>query len=172
MNILEEIGPLAVAARLQRLADTIRRDGTVIYKKHGIDFEPKWFPVVYVLKRKGALSVVDLAGEVGLAHPSVIQLVKELEAKELVKSSSDKADGRRRLLTLTPKAQKLVTKMEPVWDKIRAAVAEMVKTENNLMKAIAETEEQLKRENFYMRVMRQEQRKKFQKQQAGKIIQS
>lgn len=156
MNLLDEIGPLAVAARLQRLADSIRKDGTQVYKEHGIDFEPKWFPVVYVLSRKGPLSVVDLAGEVGIAHPSLIQLVKELETKKLVKSSSDKSDKRKRLISLTPKAQALITEMQPVWDKIRAAVAELVETENNLMKSMAETEEQLKRESFFDRVLRQQ----------------
>lgn len=155
MAILDEIGPLAVAARLQRLADTIRKDGALIYKEHGIDFEPKWFPVIYVLKQKGAVSIVDLANEVGIAHPSVIQLVKELEAKKLVKSSSDKIDGRKRLITLSPKAVALITEMQPVWDKIRSAVTELVKTENNLMKAMEETEARLKSESFYSRVNRQ-----------------
>lgn len=153
--IIDDLGPLAVAARLQRLADTIRRDGVLVYQEHGIDFEPKWFPVVYVLHKKGPTSVVDLAAEVGIAHPSVIQLVKELEAKKLVKSSSDKTDGRRRLLSLTPDAVKLIKKMEPVWEKIRAGVTELVQTENNLMQAMIETEERLKQENFYARVMRQ-----------------
>ena len=155
MNLIEEIGPLAVAARLQRLADMIRKDGVLVYKENGIDFEPKWFPVVYVLSRKGALSVVDLSNEIGLAHPSVIQLIKELEAKKLVKSSSHKVDGRKRVITLTPKAEALVLEMQPVWDNIKAAVTEMVKTENNLMKAIAETEAQLKKESFFNRVARQ-----------------
>lgn len=160
MNIIEEIGPLAVAARLQRLSDMIRKDGVLIYKDNGIDFEPKWFPIIYVLNRKGALGIVDLANEIGLAHPSVIQLVKELEAKKLVKSASHKVDGRKRVLTLTPAAKTLIAKMEPVWEKIKAAVAEMVETENNLMKAIAETEAQLKQESFFQRVSRQTPKKK------------
>lgn len=153
--IIDNLGPLAVAARLQRLADTIRRDGVQVYKEHGIDFEPKWFPVVYVLHEKGPTSVVDLAAEVGIAHPSVIQLVKELEAKKLVKSSADQSDGRRRLLSLTPDAVKLVKKMKPVWKKISAAVEEMVETENNLMRAMMETENRLQTETFFQRVMRQ-----------------
>lgn len=156
MNLLEEIGPLAVAARLQRLADSIRKDGALVYKEHGIEFEPKWFPVVFVLSRKGPLSVVDLANEVGIAHPSLIQLVRELEAKKLVRSSSDKVDGRKRRISLTPKAQALIVEMQPVWEKIRAAVAELVNTENNLMKAMAETEAQLQQESFFSRVLRQE----------------
>lgn len=159
MSLLDEIGPLAVAARLLRLSDAIRKDGVLVYKEFGIDFEPKWFPVVYVLDRKGPLTVVDLANEVGIAHPSLIQLVKELEAKKLVKSSSHKEDGRKRLIALTPKAKSLIAEMQPVWNKIRAAVTELVDTDNNLMKAIAETEAQLQQESFYSRVLRQKTKK-------------
>lgn len=153
--IIDNLGPLAIAARLQRLADTIRRDGVQVYKDHGIEFEPKWFPIVYVLYEKGATSVVDLATEVGIAHPSVIQLVKELEAKKMVKSAPDKNDGRKRLLSLTPTAVTLVKKMQPVWKKIEAGAAELVQKETKLMKAIEEAEVELKKENFYQRVMRQ-----------------
>lgn len=153
--IIDDLGPLAIAARLQRLADSIRRDGVQVYKEHGIEFEPKWFPVIYVLHKKGATSVVDLAAEVGIAHPSVIQLVKELESKKLVKSAADKTDGRRRVLSLTPEAVKLVKKMEPVWKKIKAGAAELVEKETKLMKAIEEAEVKLRTENFYSRVMRQ-----------------
>src|ERR1700759_494551 len=124
MNSIDEIGALAIAARLQRLLENNRKDGGLVYKAHGIDFEPKWFPVVYVLQQKGALTIVDLAGEVGIAHPSLIQLLKELEAKKLVKSSSHKEDGRKRLIALTPKAKLLIKKMRPVWNKIRAAAQE------------------------------------------------
>ena len=99
--------------------------------------------------------MVDLAAEVGIAHPSVIQLVKELETKKLVKSAADKTDGRRRVLSLTPEAVKLVKKMEPVWKKIKAGAAELVEKETKLMKAIEEAELGLKKENFYERVMRQ-----------------
>lgn len=78
-NIIDESGLLAISTRLQRLSDQLRKDGQLIYKAYGIDFEPKWFPVIYTLHHKSPLSVMDISMEIGYTHPSTISLLKELE---------------------------------------------------------------------------------------------
>ena len=87
MNIIDEIGILAISTRLQRLSEQLRKDGAQIYSYFNIDFEPKWFPVIYTLHVKEMLSVVEIASEIGYSHPSTISLLKELE-KELIKAGS------------------------------------------------------------------------------------
>lgn len=155
MNIIDETGVLAISSRLQRLCDQIRREGALIYKESGVDFEPKWFPVILVLsKKKQALSIADLAAEIGIAHPSVIQLVKELEEKGLVKSSSHSSDKRKRLLALTPKAIRTIEKMKPVWKNMAKTLEKITDTRNNLMKAMDEVERQMQKESFYERTKR------------------
>ncbi|PTS95951.1 MarR family transcriptional regulator [Pedobacter sp. HMWF019] len=155
MNVIDESGILAIATRLQRLSDQIRKDGFQIYKAHGIDFEPKWFPVMYTLFHKPVLSVVEIANEIGYTHPSTISLLKELEKEKLIRSKKDKIDERKRLLQLTDKGQTLVGKMQPVWDVLKIATAEMIDTENNLMRAIEEVEGQLKEKSFFDRAAAQ-----------------
>lgn len=151
MKIIDQIGVLAISSRLQRLSDTLRKDGALIYKEHGINFEPKWFPVVFVLNQKSPISIVDLANELGFAHPSVIQLVKELEKEKIVKSFSHKKDGRKRLLELTPKASKVIEQMKPVWTNMTAALESMPEIKN-VMKTIDKIEFQLQKESIYNRV--------------------
>ncbi|WP_316833345.1 MarR family winged helix-turn-helix transcriptional regulator [Pedobacter nutrimenti] len=155
MNVIDESGILAIATRLQRLSDQIRKDGFQVYKAHGIDFEPKWFPVMYTLFHKPVLSVVEIANEIGYTHPSTISLLKELEKEKLIRSKKDKIDERKRLLQLTEKGQILVGKMQPVWDVLKIATAEMIDTENNLMRAIEEVEGQLKEKSFFDRAAAQ-----------------
>lgn len=155
MNVIDESGILAIATRLQRLSDQIRKDGFQVYKAHGIDFEPKWFPVMYTLFHKPVLSVVEIANEIGYTHPSTISLLKELEKEKLIRSKKDKIDERKRLLQLTEKGQILVGKMQPVWDVLKMATAEMIDTENNLMRAIEEVEGQLKEKSFFDRAAAQ-----------------
>jgi DNA-binding MarR family transcriptional regulator len=155
MNVIDESGILAIATRLQRLSDQIRKDGFQVYKAHGIDFEPKWFPVMYTLFHKPVLSVVEIANEIGYTHPSTISLLKELEKEKLIRSKKDKIDERKRLLQLTEKGQILVGKMQPVWDVLKMATAEMIDTENNLMRAIEEVESQLKEKSFFDRAAAQ-----------------
>jgi DNA-binding MarR family transcriptional regulator len=151
MSIINDIGELALSTRLTRLSEMIRKDISLIYKQHGIDFESKWFPVLYVLGQRGALSVIELADELGYAHPSVISLVKEMEDKKLVKSVASKTDGRKRMLSLTPRAVVMKNEMQPLWDDMRKVVKRIIDTKHSLLKAIEETETLLKKRSFYER---------------------
>ncbi|WPU93540.1 MarR family winged helix-turn-helix transcriptional regulator [Mucilaginibacter sabulilitoris] len=154
MNVIDESGILAISTRLQRLSDQLRKDGTLIYKANGIDFEPKWFPVIYTLHLRPVLSVVEIANEIGYTHPSTISLLKELEKEKLIRSKRDKADERKRLIQLTAKGQELIERMKPVWEVMVSALTELAATQNNLMLAIAEVEEQMKRLSFFERAKR------------------
>ena len=151
MSVIDDLGILAIATRMQRLAERMRKDGLLIYKAHGIDFEPKWFPVVYTLHLKSAMSVVELANEIGYSHPSTISLLNELEKLKLIKSTKDKTDERKRLLQLTEKGKALITQMEPVWQVMIAASTQLIDTQNNIMKAMEEVEQQLEIQSFYQR---------------------
>jgi DNA-binding MarR family transcriptional regulator len=151
MNVINELGILAIATRLQRLAEQMRKDGLLIYKAHGVDFEPKWFPVIYTLHVKPVLSVVELSAEIGYSHPSTITLLKELEKQKLIKSGKDKTDERKRLVQLTEKGKALINQMKPVWQIMIAASTQLTETKNNLMKAIEEVEQQMELQSFYQR---------------------
>lgn len=148
INVIDESGILAISTRLQRLADQLRKDGQLIYKANGIEFEPKWFPVIYTLYLKPVLSVVEISTEIGYTHPSTISLLKELEKEKLIRSKKDKQDERKRLIQLTEKGRTLVTEMQPVWQRMVVALTALTNTQNNLMKAIDEVEAQMKTLSF------------------------
>ncbi|MHC0448441.1 MarR family winged helix-turn-helix transcriptional regulator [Flavobacterium sp. 3-218] len=151
MNIIDEIGILAISTRLQRLSEQLRKDGALIYKSFDIDFEPKWFPVIYTLHIKEMLSVVEIANEIGYSHPSTISLLKELEKQKLISSKKDKADERKRLIVLTTKGKELVVKMQPVWTVMKKTLNEITDNQNNLLKGIEETEQKLATQGFFQR---------------------
>lgn len=153
MNVIDEAGVLAISTRLQRLSERIRKDGQEIYKAMGITFEPKWFPVIYVLHKRHTLSVVEIATEIGYSHPSTITLLKELEKEKMILSKKDKADERKRLLQLSAKGRRLVAQMGPVWEVIVAATTDLIQTQNNLMRAIEEVEEQFRLQSFFQRAL-------------------
>ncbi|QSB28455.1 MarR family winged helix-turn-helix transcriptional regulator [Flavobacterium sp. CLA17] len=152
MNIIDEIGILALSTRLQRLSEQLRKDGALIYKSFDIDFEPKWFPVIYTLHVKEMLSVVEIAVEIGYSHPSTISLLKELEKQKIVSSKKDKLDERKRLIVLTAKGKELILKMQPVWSVMNDALNEIADNQNNLLKAIEEAELKLAKQSFFQRV--------------------
>jgi DNA-binding MarR family transcriptional regulator len=154
MNVIDNSGLLAIATRLQRLSDQFRKDGVLIYKARGIDFQPKWFPVIYTLHHKPGIGVMELAAEIGYAHPSTIILLRELEKEKLIQSKKDRHDERKRLLLLTQKGHELISRMQPVWEAMTAATAELTQTQNNLLKAIEEVEAKFRERSFLERALR------------------
>jgi DNA-binding MarR family transcriptional regulator len=153
MNIIDESGILALSTRLQRLSEQLRKDGAMLYKSFDIEFEPKWFPVIYTLYNKGVLSIVEIANEIGYTHPSTISLLKELEKQKLIRSKKDKEDERKRLIVLTAKGQDLILEMKPVWDIISEVLNEITDNENNLLKAINEAESKIANQSFLQRAL-------------------
>lgn len=152
-DIINEAGILAISTRLQRLSDQIRKEGLQIYKAYGIDFEPKWFPVIYALHITPVQSVVEIATAIGYTHPSTISLLKELEKQKLIRSKRDKADERKRLIQLTTKGKDLIEQMKPIWQLMVTAITDLTDTKHKLMQAIIEVEEQLKRKSFTERAL-------------------
>lgn len=151
MNVIDEAGILAISTRLQRLSERLRKDGEEIYQAMGLYFQPKWFPVIYVLHKRNTLSIVEIANEIGYTHPSTITLLKELEKEKMILSKKDKADERKRLVQLSSKGKQLVTQMGAAWEIMTAALTDLTDTQNNLMQAIVEAEEQLRLSSFLQR---------------------
>lgn len=153
MNVINEAGILAISTRLHRLSEQLRKDGAMIYKAFGIDFELKWFPVIFTIYQKKVASVVEIANEIGYTHPSTITLLKELEKLELIQWEKDKQDERKRLFMLTSKGQELIEKMKPVWELMSTVLGDIADNTNNLLTAIDEAEEKLANQSFYQRAL-------------------
>lgn len=150
--VLVKSKSLVLGNLLQRLNENLRKEAQQFYKSQNIDFEPKWFPVVYVLAQKQAISVVELSQEIGYSHPTTISLLKELEKKELIGSTKDAKDERKRLITLTDKANEMIIQLQPLWSIMTEALVELTNTENNLYKAINEVNQNLKSKNLFDRM--------------------
>lgn len=153
MNVINEAGILAISTRLHRLSEQLRKDGAMIYKAFGIDFELKWFPVIFTIYKKETASVVEIANEIGYTHPSTITLLKELEKLKILEWKKDISDERKRLFLLTAKGIELVEKMKHVWELVAIVLSEIADNENNLLKAIDEAEEKIANQSFYQRAM-------------------
>ena len=153
MDLFDQLGELALASRLKRLSDEIMKDGAKIYQNNNIDFEPKHFPVFYILNQNGPLGIMEISGILGISHPGVIQLVKGMEKKKLVTSFRDRDDGRKRLLTLTPKGKAMAPSLQLVWRDIAAGIHELIcAQENNLLDAVTGIEKALKNKSLSRRV--------------------
>lgn len=152
-NTINELGELALGSRLKRLSDYIYREGKEFYQLNEINFEPRWFPVFYLLAKGGTLSVVEIADRIGVSHAAVSQTTKELVKYQLVVSLDHKTDKRKRELRLSDQGRELLMKMEPLWNDIAAALNNMIRQHtHHLMAAIQEVENAFDSYGFVDRV--------------------
>jgi DNA-binding MarR family transcriptional regulator len=126
VDLIRELGELAFASRLKRLSDRLSRDVYRLYKSQNLNFEPRWFPVFYLLRDGRSMAVTEIAAVLGMTHPSVNQISNAMSRRGILTSSRDAADERRRLLRLTEEGKALVPELEAIWSEIRSAAKMMI----------------------------------------------
>jgi DNA-binding MarR family transcriptional regulator/GNAT superfamily N-acetyltransferase len=121
VDLIAQLGELALASRLHRLADSLQRDVTDVYAELGLDFQARWFPVLVGLRRRDPLTVTGLAARLDLSHQAVSKTIRLLRDRGLVDEVPDPDDARRRRLTLSRQGRRLCQRLDAVWAEIRLA---------------------------------------------------
>jgi DNA-binding MarR family transcriptional regulator/ribosomal protein S18 acetylase RimI-like enzyme len=155
IDLIKDLGALAIASRLRRLSDILTSDVADIYEKSGFKISPRYFPFLNALKCKGSLGVTDLAKVLGLTHPAVSQILRPLQTEGWVVVEESATDARCRTLTLSNQAKKVLKDVEPLWEDIRDAIEEVLTTSNcDFLTTISSIEEELARKSLCDRVIK------------------
>lgn len=153
MDFYDRVGIVGLGSRLRRLSETITGDSTEVYKLQGIDFEPKWWPVFYVLYQDGPCSVKEIAEKIGHSHPSVSQLTRGMIKRGIVKAEKDEKDGRITLLSLSEQGLELIPGLEELYIDVRKAVDELLQESyHDFWKALEDIEYALAQKDLLTRV--------------------
>jgi homoprotocatechuate degradation regulator HpaR len=83
--------------------------------------EQQW-RVLRVLGEDGASEAGQVAERSCILPPSLSRIIKTLEVQKLLKSTSDKSDGRRSIISLTEKGKKLLAQGAPGSSKIYQSI--------------------------------------------------
>jgi len=152
-DIIDELGPLAFASRLKRLGEKLQKDVSRVYRDLDVDFEARWFSILYALKKQSPMTITALARSLRLTHPAVNQLAGEMIKKRLLLTGKGKSDERQRLLRLSAKGSRVAVSLEPIWQEIRGATEELIEEAGSkLLPLISRIENLLDDRNMYQRV--------------------
>lgn len=156
MDFLKELGYLAVASRMKGLTDRLLRGGSDAYRSLGLDFEPRWFTLFYLLSTEASpLSIQEIADALKVSHPAVIQTAQMLVKRGLIRSFQDEVDRRKRRLAITPKGKEIATELTPVWNCFLAAVSELFDSAGmDMLDVIQKVEAELDKEEMGSRIIR------------------
>jgi len=129
MNLYQRLGFLVLGSRLRRISDSFLSEITRAYQQEGIEFDASWFPVFYLLAENDSLSIKELSEQTEVSHPAASQLITGLKNKGLLTTTTCADDGRKQLVTFTPKGRELLERVRPVWDAILLSMKEMMNDE-------------------------------------------
>jgi DNA-binding MarR family transcriptional regulator/N-acetylglutamate synthase-like GNAT family acetyltransferase len=153
LDTIQRLGELGFASRLKRLSERLMKDVSRIYQALDVDFEARWFSILYALTKQSSMSVTTLATSLRLTHAAVNQLAGEMENKNLLVSTKDKQDERKRLLRLSLKGKEVAASLKPVWKHIRLATQEVIdQTDSDLLTTLDRIEGKLDEEDMFDRV--------------------
>ncbi len=155
MNFYQQLGFLVFGSRLRRLSESFLSDVNDIYKAHKIPFDAAWFPVFYILSQEGEVSIRQISNQLGISHSAASQMVSNLQEKGYIKSSVSKKDARHKVVAFTPKGQKLLQKIQPVWAALQTAMRELGGGEEEsqkLLYALTQVEERMEKKTLFERI--------------------
>lgn len=116
---LHDIGILSIGTRMKKLYDVLIKDVKQLYSNFDVDFDPKWFAVIYVLYHEEKSTITQLSSILKQSHPSIVQITKELEKNQWVITSKSKIDKRQTIVSLSDKAILNREKLSSIWSNMR-----------------------------------------------------
>ncbi|MHA6287553.1 MarR family winged helix-turn-helix transcriptional regulator [Maricaulis sp. CAU 1757] len=143
-----------LGTQVRRLIELLDGDLAGVYRDLGLDYRPRYTPVMRQLFREAPLSVGDLARRSGLTQPAVSQTLRQMQSAGLVEDHADR-DGRVRLIALTDAGEALRGPLNKQWQATaRAAAALDDQLSTPLSAVLAEAIAALEADPFADRIRR------------------
>jgi len=150
---LNDLGVVGLGSRLRRLSDNLYRQIDDVYSAEKISFQARNFPILQLINENESMSVTELAEMLGQTHPAISQMSKKLERKGWLYHHTDKADERRRLLSITPAGFELFDQLAPIWSDLQIVLGRFMSTSGgNLLNSIELLERQLAQRDLVERM--------------------
>lgn len=93
-------------------------DGAVerSYADVGLNYRPRYTPIMRALIDKGAATVSEIADTAAISQPAVTQTIGRMVDAGIVSIETGTRDGRQRIVRLTPAGQGLVPELALCWN--------------------------------------------------------
>jgi DNA-binding MarR family transcriptional regulator len=128
------------------------RDVESVYSEAGLDYRPRYTPVVRHVAEHGPSSIRAIADRASLTHSAASQTVAEMVRRGLA-TTIPGADARERIVALTPAARAMLPELELYWAATASAAASLfAEIGIDLEAGLAAAIEALGRRSFFDRI--------------------
>jgi DNA-binding MarR family transcriptional regulator/ribosomal protein S18 acetylase RimI-like enzyme len=155
-DYLASLGALGFTYRIRRLADRMQESGRRLYGVLDLPLEPNWHALILFLDQHGTVSVTEAATALKVSHPAIIDMTRRMESAGLVVAATDPADGRRRVLRLSPAGESRLPEFRALWGTISDEIDELIDATagSDALAAVSTIEAQLDSEELDKRIGR------------------
>jgi DNA-binding MarR family transcriptional regulator len=110
-----------LGTQLRHLIDLL--DGAVgtAYEEAGIDYRPRYTPVMRALEGGAPHTVSQIAEAAGITQPAATQTVALMIKEGLLESSPGATDARQKIIRLSARGRQLLPQLRICWQATRAA---------------------------------------------------
>lgn len=115
---------LTLGVLLRHLIELLDGDVEFTYRAGGLDYRPRFTPVMRHLDAVGISSIREIASAAGITHSAASQTAAEMVKRGLL-TAEPGADGRERHLQLTPAGRALLPVLKTYWAATNAAADEL-----------------------------------------------
>lgn len=152
-NYVSSLGPAFLARRLLRLSDAFVDDIETFLREAGLITPARAFSSLLLLQEAPGLAIMQVAAQIQMSHPLIINLLSQLEQLKLVYFCMDESDRRRRLIYLTPEGEAEAAQIRAALPAICAAYAELsAEADVDLMAVIDRLDAAMARRPFLQRL--------------------
>lgn len=152
-DFIAALGQPFLARRFQRLVETFVDDIEKFLTESGLIAPARGLSTLLLIDDMPGLAIMQVARQVQMSHPLMINLLSQLEQLKLVHFTPDENDKRRRLIFLTEYGQKEVARLRTLLPVINAAYAELAREINiDLTTMVNRLDDALARRGFRQRL--------------------
>lgn len=91
------------------------------YAEAGLDYRPRYTPLMRALRDSDGLAIGQLAEAAGITQPAATQTIALMQKDGLVSAHAAPEDARRKLIRLSAKGRKMLPALETCWAATNAA---------------------------------------------------
>jgi DNA-binding MarR family transcriptional regulator len=98
-------------------------DGAVqqAYLDAGLDYRPRYTPVMRVFVQQRSATVGEIAEQAGITQPAATQTVALMKKEGLLLVAASGEDGRQRVVSLSPQGEALLPQLQACWQATKRA---------------------------------------------------
>jgi DNA-binding MarR family transcriptional regulator len=110
-----------LGTQLRHLIDLL--DGAVgaAYEEAGLDYRPRYTPVMRALMQGEARTIGQIAESAGITQPAATQTIALMLKAGLIVSQPGALDGRQKMISLSAQGQALLPQLQQCWQATAAA---------------------------------------------------